>query len=259
MREAVAALAVLAGAAGAGAAVKTQVIEYEADGTKLKGYLAYNDAIKDKRPGVLVFHEFWGLNDYAKKRTEALAKMGYVAFAADLYGDGQVTEHPADAGKMAGAVRANVERWRGRAVAALKQLTAQETVDPKKVAAIGYCFGGTTALQLAYTGADVKAVVTFHAGIAVPTDAEAKAIKAKILVCHGAEDSFIKDETIAELRGKLKAAGVDYEVAYYGNAVHSFTVPDADKAGMKGIAYNEPADRRSWKAMKDLFDEVFAK
>ncbi len=161
-RTGIAFAALALGAGTAPAAVVTKTVEYEQDGTKLKGFLAYDDAVKDKRPGVLVFPEWWGLNDYAKGRAKQLAELGYVAFAADLYGDGKVIDvaHPEDAGKMATALRMNIKTWRGRAEAALKQLTGQANVDATKVAAIGYCLGGSTALELAYSGADIKAVAT---------------------------------------------------------------------------------------------------
>jgi dienelactone hydrolase len=241
------------------AAVKTKTVEYTYDGATFKGYLAWDDEVKGKRPGVLVVHEFWGLNEYAKKRAEQLAGLGYVAFAADMYGDGKVAEHPEDAGKMAAEVRKNVKAWQGRAQAALKILKDQENVDGKKLAAIGYCFGGSTALQLAYSGADVAAVVTFHGAIQVPDADQAKAIKGKVLVCHGAMDGFIKEEDLQKFRSTLDEAKVDYQMCYYGGAVHSFTVATADKAGMKGVAYNENADKRSWAEMLRLFDEVFGK
>jgi dienelactone hydrolase len=256
------AMAVSLTAAGvAPATVQTKVIDYEHDGTKLKGFLAYDDATKDKRPGVIVFPEWWGLNDYAKERCKQLAAAGYVAFAADLYGDGKVIEvaHPEDAGKMANALRMNVATWRGRAQAALKQITAQPNVDPSKVAAIGYCLGGSTALQLAYSGADLKAVVTFHAGLPVPTPEEAKAIKARILVCNGADDKFIPEKTIADFKAALDAGGVKYEFVNFPGAVHSFTVMDADKANNPGMKYNKEADTKSWHMMMDLFKQTLGK
>ncbi|MDB5308392.1 MAG: clcD 2 [Gemmataceae bacterium] len=243
------------------AAVQTKVVDYEYDGTKLKGFLAYDDATTDKRPGVLVFPEWWGLNDYAKTRAKQLAELGYVAFAADLYGDGKVIDvaHPQDAGKMAGALRANVKTWRGRAEAALKQLTSQPTVDASKVAAIGYCLGGSTALQLAYSGADLKAVATFHAALPVPTPEEAKAIKAKILVCHGGADKFIPEKAVKDFRAALEAAGVQLDFVVYDGVVHSFTVPDADKANNPGMKYDKNADADSWKRMKELFQTTLGK
>jgi dienelactone hydrolase len=245
-------------AAQSRAAVKSQEVSYEYEGTKLKGYLYWDDAVKGKRPGVLVVHEFWGLDAYAKKRAEMLAELGYVAFAADMYGEGKLTEHPNEAGAMAGEVRKNIKMWQGRAQAGLKILKANEHCDGSKLAAIGYCFGGSTALQLAYSSPDVTAVVTFHAALPIPTEEQAKAIKAKILICHGAEDTFIPEDVCTKFRAALTNAGVDYAMHYYGGAVHSFTVPEADKKGLKGIKYDANADKRSWREMQSLFNEVFA-
>lgn len=261
MRSVIAMAAAALFAGTAPAAVVTKVVEYEHDGTKLKGFLAYDDAVKDKRPGVLVFPEWWGLDEYAKGRAKQLAGMGYVAFAADLYGEGKVIDidHPADAQKMAGALRANVKSWRGRAEAALKQLTAQPTVDATKVAAIGYCLGGSTALQLAYAGADLKAVATFHAALPNPTPDEAKAIKAKIYVAHGAADTFIPEKAVAAFKAAMDAGGVTYTFEAFPGVVHSFTVPGADKAKNPGMKYDKAADEKSWKEMQALFKTAFGK
>ena len=158
---------------------------------------------------------------------------------------------------MAAAVRKDIKTFQGRAQAGLKVLQEHELVDAKRIAAIGYCFGGATALVLAYTGADLAAVVSFHGALPVPDPDQAKAIKAKILICHGALDTFIPEATIQKVRDAFEQAKVDYEINYYGGAVHSFTVPEADKAGMKGIAYNAEADQRSWRDMLRLFGEVF--
>jgi dienelactone hydrolase len=175
-----------------------------------------------------------------------------------MYGGGKVTEHPKEAGQMAGEVRKNLQSWQGRARAALKILQDHEAVDTQRLAAIGYCFGGSTALQLAYTGADLRAVVTFHAALPVPEPEQAKAIKAKLLICHGAVDPFIPEEVVMKVRSAWEAAKVDYELNYYGGAQHSFTVPGVDKVGVKGLSYNAEADRRSFAAMRRLFTEVFA-
>lgn len=253
--------AVLLSAGLAPAAVQSQVVEYEYDGTKLKGFLAYDDATKEKRPGVLVFPEWWGLNEYAKTRAKQLAELGYVAFAADLYGDGKVIDiaHPQDAGAMAKYLRDNVTVWRGRATAALGQLTSQPNVDPTKIAAIGYCLGGSTALHLAYTGADLKAVATFHAGLPVATAEEAKAVKAKILVCNGAADTFIPEKAIKDFQAALEGGGVKLDFVNYPGVVHSFTSPDADKVGNPGMKYDKTADEDSWKRMKGLFQTTLGK
>jgi dienelactone hydrolase len=259
LRTLLAALGVALTAGASQAAVVTKAVEYEYDGVKLKGFLAYDDAVKEKRPGVLVVHEWWGLNEYAKDRCKALAQLGYVAFAVDMYGDGKTTEHPEDARKMATTVRDNVKVWRGRAEAGLKQLKAQPNVDPDKIAAIGYCFGGSTCLQLAYAGADLKAVATFHAALPKPTEAEAKAIKPKLLICHGDADFFIAPEAVKAFRDALDAAKAKYEFVGYKDVVHSFTVPEADKANIKGMKYDKAADTDSWKRMQALFKDTLGR
>jgi dienelactone hydrolase len=260
MLRLLATVAVLPLALPAVAAVKTEVVEYAYDGTTLKGVLAYDDAVAGKRPAVMVVHEWWGLNDDAKGRAEMLAKMGYVAFCADMYGNGQVTEHPKEAGEMATKVRSNVKSWLGRANAGLDVLRKHDRVDATKLAVIGYCFGGSTALQVAFSGADgVKAVASFHGALPVPTADQVKATKAKILVCHGADDSFIPAATIEKFRKALDDGGAKYQFDAYPGAKHSFTVKGIDAKKIDGLAYNEAADTKSWAAMKSLFDEVFAK
>jgi dienelactone hydrolase len=251
------ALVLLGGATAAPAAVNVQTVKYTHGGVTFQGHLAWDDAVKGKRPGVLVVHEWWGLNDYAKKRAEQLAKLGYVAFACDMYGNGKVTTHPQEAGQMAGEVRKNLDTWVGRAKASLKILQDHKLVDGKKLAAIGYCFGGSTSLQLAFSGAPLAAVVSFHGALPVPTEDQVKAIKARILICHGALDSFIPEATIQKVRAALDGGKADYQMVYYGGAYHSFTVPDADKASVKGLSYNAAADRRSWAEMRRLFREAF--
>jgi dienelactone hydrolase len=241
----------------AAAAVKTEAVTYKVGDTTFKGVLAYDDAIKGKRPGVLVVHEFWGLDNYAKKRAEQLAGLGYVAFAADMYGDAKTTEHPKEASAMAGAVRMNQKEWLARANAGLKVLRDHPLVDGKKLASIGYCFGGSTSLALANSGSDIKAAVSFHGALLIPSDDEAKKITTKILICHGAADNFIKEDTIQKMRGVYDRTKVDYQMIYYGGVVHSFTVPEADSKKMDGLRYDAAADRRSWAAMRALFDEVF--
>jgi dienelactone hydrolase len=241
------------------AAIKTETVTYKVGDQSYKGFLAYDDAVKTKRPGILVVHEWWGLDDYAKKRVEQLAGMGYVAFAADMYGDGKVTEHPKEASAMAGTVRKSQQEWLARANAGLKVLRDHAMVDGKNLAAIGYCFGGSTALTLANAGSDIKAAVSFHGALPIPGDDDVKNIKTKILICHGAADSFIKEDTIQKMRAVYDKGGVDYQMIYYGAALHSFTVPGAEKRGVAGLRYDADADRRSWAAMRALFDEVFDK
>jgi dienelactone hydrolase len=241
------------------AAVQTKTVKYKDGDTECVGFLAWDDAVEGKRPGVLVVHEWWGLNDYARNRAKELAKLGYVAFAADIYGEGKTVEHPNDAREMATKARANVDAWRKRAQAGLNVLTSQPQCDSGKLAAIGYCFGGSTALQLAYTCADLDAVATFHAALPTPSESEAKVIKARVLICHGAEDKFIPDEAIKGFKGALDKAGTKYEFIAYPGAVHSFTVPDAGKHNNAGMQYQEAADKDSWNRMTKLFAETLKK
>jgi len=218
------------------------------------------DSISGKRPGVLVAPEWWGLNDYAKSRARQLAGLGYVALAMDPYGAGKATQDPREAGKLAGALRAGDRtELRERAAAALDLLKKNEYVDPARVAAIGYCFGGTTVLELARSGADVVGVVSFHGGLSTAHPEEAKNIKAKVLVCHGADDTFESPAEIQAFQQEMRDGKVDWQMNIYSGAVHAFTNPDADKFGIKGIAYNAEADHRSWQAMKDFFAEIFGK
>lgn len=237
------------------AAVQTKNIEYKDGNVTCKGMLAWDDAVKGPRPGVLVVHEFWGLNDYARKRAEQLAKLGYVAFAADMYGEGKVTEHPNEAGQMAGQVRANQAAWRARALAALDVLKSQPQCDKSKLAALGYCFGGSTALQLALAGTDLKAAASFHGALPELKEDDAKDVKATILICHGADDTFIPEKNIKAFRAALDRAKVKYDFIAYPGVVHSFTVPDADKRGMKGTKYDKAADEDSWKRLEKLLAE----
>jgi dienelactone hydrolase len=248
---------VLAAAGSVKAAVQTKTIAYKEGGVECQGFLAWDDAIQGPRPGVLVVHEWWGLNDYARSRALELAKLGYVAFAADMYGEGKSTTHPKEAGEMATKVRTNIDHWRKRAEAALDVLKAQPQCDKSKLAAIGYCFGGSTALELAYAGADLKAVVTFHAALPAPNDEDVNRIKANILVCNGADDTFIPKASIEAFRNKLEKGNVKFDIVSYPGAVHSFTVADAAKHGMAGLKYNQAADEDSWKRMLALFKEKF--
>ena len=231
-------------AAPAGAALQTKTLDYSYGGKTFKGYLAWDDAFSGKRPGVLVVQECWGLNDYARSRTEQLAKAGYVAFAADMYGEGKVGAHPEQASAMANEVKSNLGEWLGRSQAALQTLRSQPQVDPTKLAVIGYCFGGATALQLAYSGADIKLAASFHGSLPVPEKPEM--IKAKLLIFHGGKDPHITAESLQAVKTKLDQAKVDYRLTIYPEAMHGFSVPGADARGMKGVAYNAEADQKSW-------------
>jgi dienelactone hydrolase len=239
------------------AAVKTETVVYKVGANQFKGYLAWDDAIKGARPGVAIFPEWWGVNGYARKRAEQLAAMGFVALAADLYGEGKTTDDPKEAAALAGGVRSDAKEWAARAAGALKVLSDNPLVDGKKLAAIGYCMGGSTALHLAFSGADVAAVVSFHGALSVPDEGQTKAVRGKILICHGAADSFIPEDVAQKTRAALDKGKVDYQFIYYGGAKHSFTNPEADKRGLQGLAYQASADHRSWESMSNLFKEAF--
>jgi dienelactone hydrolase len=244
-------------AAPAPAALKTESVKYKAGDTPLVGYLAYDDAAKGKQPGVIVVHEWWGLNDYAKKRAETLASEGYVAFALDMYGDGKTTEHPEEAGPWASAVRGQAGVAKQRFMAAYDLFKANPRVDTSRIAAIGYCFGGAVVLSMAEEGMDLAGVASFHGALPQEPVAAGTAVKAKILVAHGADDGLIPAEQITTFIDNLKAAKADFQFIQYGGARHSFTNPDAARYGMQPLAYNEAADRRSWQAMKTFFSEIF--
>lgn len=240
------------------AEVRSKAITYQDEDVPLTGYLYWDDAQQGKRPGVLVVHEWWGLNDYAKKRAQMLAELGYVAFAADMYGNGQVTDKPDQARDWMQEVTADVEGWRHRAGLGLQQLLASGLVDEHRLAAIGYCFGGATVLQMAYGNAPVKGVVSFHGALpAAPEEARGR-IGPQILVLHGHADSFVAPEVVTNFRNKLDEAGARWEMNTYGGARHGFTNPDAGRYGIENLKYDPTADRRSWARMQAFFDEIFA-
>lgn len=249
---------VLLSVAGAEAKLVTRPVEYEAGDAKLVGYLAYDDAVEGKRPGVLVVHEWWGLDDYAKRRAEQVAKLGYVALAVDMYGEGRTTRDPKQAGEWAGQVRRG-PAWRERIRAAFNLLAGNERVDPERIAAMGYCFGGTTALQLAYSEPRLAGAVSFHGSLPPLEPADFPNLKARLLILHGADDAFVPDEQIDAFKKALDKAGADWQMILYSGAVHGFTNPDAGKAGLKGVAYNQKADERSWEHMKLFLREIFGK
>ncbi len=251
-------LCVLLTASTAIAEVRTEVVPYTDAGLTLEGYLAWDDAVQGTRPGVLVVHEWWGLNDYVRKRARQLAAMGYVAFALDMYGKGKVTEHPDQAGAWMKVVQANVPAWRTRAMAGLKVLRAQNLADPARLAAIGYCFGGATVLQLAYAGAPLRGVVSFHGALPLPPGTMSRTPKTKVLIAHGNADPFLSEQHIRTFRKKMEASQWDWQMIVYAGARHAFTNPGADAHGMDALKYNEAADRRSWKHMQVFFEEIFS-
>jgi dienelactone hydrolase len=240
------------------ARIIAKTVAYTHEGANLEGVLVYDDAKQDLRPAVLVIPEWWGLNEYARKRAGDLARMGYVAFAADMYGKGKVTTDPKQAQAWAGPFYQKPELMAGRAKAALDQLLQHPYADKNRTAAIGFCFGGSTVLQLVYSGEPLKAAVTFHGGLMPATAEQQKKIKAPLAILHGAKDPLVKREDVDKTRQALDAAGADYFLVEYAGAQHAFTNPDADKYKVPGVAYNEKAARRSWNEMQNFFSEQFS-
>jgi dienelactone hydrolase len=237
-----------------------KTVEYSAQGAVMKGYLAYDEQIRGKRPGVLVVHEWWGLNDYARKRARMLAELGYTALAVDMYGDGKQAKHPDDAGKFSLELMKNFEVAKARFMAAMDFLKQQPTVDPTRIAAIGYCFGGGVVLNMARQGVDLRGVASFHGDLTAVKLAQPGSVKAKILVLHGGADKFITPEQIEVFKQEMKSAGADFQFISYPGAVHSFTNPDADELGKKynmPIAYNAEADKKSWGELKEFLTKIF--
>lgn len=232
------------------AEIKTETVEYKDGDTVLEGVRVWDDAVKSPRPGVLVVHQWLGLTDYEKGRAEQLAKLGYVAFCADIYGKGVRPKNTKEAGAEATQYKTNRKLLRARVNAGLAALKKSELVDARRVAAIGYCFGGTTVLELARSGADVAGVVSFHGGLDSPVPADGKNIKGKVLACHGADDPYVPANELAAFEDEMRQANVDWTLIKFGGAVHSFTQPMAGNDHSKGAAYNEKADVRSWKAME---------
>jgi dienelactone hydrolase len=250
-------LTALATALTGHAALVSKAIAYKQGDTVLEGYSVYDDAVAGKRPGVLVVHQWKGLGDYEKKRAEMLARLGYNVFAADIYGKGVRPQTPPEAGAQAGKYKNDRALLRARVRAGLDVLMNDERTDPKRVAAIGYCFGGTSVLELARSGADLAGVVSFHGGLGSPTPGDAKNIKAKVLALHGGDDPNVPPKEVAAFEDEMRQAGVDWQLVIYGGAVHSFTDWNAGHDNSKGAAYNERADQRSWEAMKQFFAELF--
>ena len=260
MKHCLLALMMVMVAQTAQARLVTKTVEYRQGNTVLEGYLAYDDALKGKRPGVLVIHEWMGVGPYEKMRAEQLARLGYVAFAADIYGKGVRPGTPelaaAEAAKYRGADRTLI---RARAAAGLEKLASFPQVDPARLAAIGYCFGGTAALELARSGADLAGTVSFHGGLDTPVPADALKIRGRVLALHGGDDPFVTPAQVAAFQQEMRLAKVDWQMNYYGGAVHSFSNPISGNDPTKGVAYNEKADRRSFLAMQQFFTEIFAR
>lgn len=231
--------------------VKTETVDYTAGGVTMRGYLAYPDGLAQRRAGIVVFPEWTGLNAYAKHRAEELAALGYVALAADPYGDGKTARDTKEAASLSGALKEGDRTiLRARAAAALAALRGWRFTDTNRVAAIGYCFGGTTALELARAGADLRAVVSFHGGLDTPRPRDARNIRAAVLVCHGADDPFNPKPVVDAFQDEMRQGGVDWQMVLYGGAVHSFTNPEAGNDKSKGVMYDPKADHRSWELMR---------
>ena len=248
---------VLTATAGA-VTVKTETLKYTLGDRTMIGYVAYPTDLTTPRPAVLVVHEWYGLNAYAKRRAEQLAALGYVALAVDMYGDGKVAADAQEAARLATTLKQDRAEMRKRARAGLDALQAFRFTDTNHLAAIGFCFGGTTALELARSGAPLDAVVSFHGGLDSPHPDDGRNIKASLLICHGANDPFESASDMNAFQDELRKAGVDWQLVLFGNAVHSFSNPEAGNDPAKGAAYNEKAERRSWDLMQSFLRERFA-
>lgn len=234
-----------------------QPLTYSDGPTKLAGYLARPEAAKGKVAGVVVIHQWMGLSDHERRVSDDLAKLGYAALAADIYGEGVRPANTGEAGKLAGSFKGDRALYRRRIAAAIEALKAQKGVDGGRIAVIGFCFGGTGALEAARAGLPVKAVVSFHGGLDVPAGFAPGPVSAKVLVCHGADDPWVPAKDVAAFQDEMRASKADYVFVAYAGAVHAFTQKEAGNDNSKGAAYNEAAHRRSWQHMKDLFKEVF--
>jgi dienelactone hydrolase len=244
------------------AAVRGEEVSYEADGVPLKGYLAYDDAVNVRRPGVLVVHEWWGQNEYARRRARMLAELGYTALAVDMYGNGLTADNPQDARKLASEVAGDFRKEQGRFEAGLTFLRNQDTVDRSQIAAFGYCFGGGVVLNMARAGEDLKAVVSFHGLLDTTIPREPRTIRAEIVSFSGDADPMIGPDKIAAFRTEMDRAGARYRLVVFPGAKHAFTNPDADMLGRKfnmPVAYDAQADKESWQQATELLRHVFGR
>jgi dienelactone hydrolase len=241
--------------------IKEETVSYSVNGVTYKGFIAYDENIKGKRPAILIVPEWWGLNDYPRMRARKLAELGFIAMAADVFGDGKIAANPTEAQEFATPFYKDPSRVKSILDAALMKLKAYSQTDPNNIAAIGYCFGGYVALNYAKLGADLKGVVSFHGGMG-GTPVDKKLLKAKVLVCQGGNDKFVAQKDVDKFKHQLDSIGADNSVKIYANATHAFTNPDATETGKKfnmPIEYNAEADRNSWNDMKDFFASVFKK
>lgn len=244
-------------ATAAFADIKVETVEYKQGDTLLEGNLAYDNAQTGPRPAVIVVHDWMGNGEFSRKKAEELARLGYVGFAADIYGKGVRAKDSKEAAELAGKYKGDRALLRARVNAALETLKQFPKVDPKRIAVMGFCFGGTTSLELARSGADIVGLVSFHGGLSTPTPADAKNIKARLLILHGADDPYVKPDEVTAFKKEMDDEKVNYKLIAYPGAVHSFTNPAAGTDNSKGAAYNENADKLSWGAMKQFFAEVF--
>ncbi len=257
---AVLAVLLLAAAQEARAGLKTEIVTYKAGQVEAKSVIVYDDMPGAKRPGVLVVPEWWGLNDYVKRRARMLAELGYVALAVDVYGDGRTTIDSRQAEQWSQALESgDRSELHTRIAAALAELKRNPHVDASKTAAIGYCFGGLTVLELARSGADLSGVVSFHGPLGTPDPARPRAVKARVLVCTGADDPYIPPAAVQAFEEEMCRAGANFEINIYSGAKHSFTNPEADRWHSAALGYNAQADHRSWQAMRDFFAEIFSR
>lgn len=240
-------------------AIKEKTVEYKQGEAVLEGFLSYDTKGLKKRPAVIIVHNWNGISKDEMKRATQVAKLGYVAFAADIYGKGIRPTTSDEAGALASSYKKNIPLMRDRIKAAYNEVLKMPNVDPKRIAVMGYCFGGTVALELARSGADILGVVSFHGGLATPDPTDAKNIKGRVLVLHGADDPYVGEKEVLAFQKEMRDAKVDWEMVYYGNAVHAFTEESLPQNNSAGSAYNPRADQRSWKAMKEFFAEIFKK
>jgi dienelactone hydrolase len=241
------------------ASLKEENVSYERNGITMNGFVVYDENIKGPRPAILVVHEWWGLNDYPKMRARKLAELGYIAMAVDMYGNGKTADNPTDAGKMAGPFYQDLQMTKSRFDAAVAKLKTYSETDSSNIAAIGYCFGGAVVLNVARLGENLKGVVSFHGNL-VGAPADKNLLKAKILVCHGADDQFVKPTEVAQFKKQMDSIGANYTFKQYAGATHAFSNPNATAAGEKfklPIRYNAAADTASWNDMKEFFGTIF--
>ena len=234
-------------------------VSYSTDTTDMQGFIAYNKAQTGKRPGILVVHEWWGHNDYTRKRAQMLAELGYVAMAVDMYGDGKQAKHPSDAGKFSGMVMKNEEMAVKRFNAAYELLANHPEVNQQKISAIGYCFGGSVILNMANMGADLDGVAAFHSGVQVPNP-PGEELDAKILVQNGADDPFVSEESVSTFKSALDSLNADYEYIAYPGVVHAYTNPEATELGKKfdlPLKYDQEADTKSWEKLQQFLNELY--